>query len=160
MILVTVGTQDKAFTRLLEAVEQCIVDGIIQEEVIVQAGYTKYVSDKMTIVDYFSQEEYENNLKECRFLITHGGVGTIMTALKNRKPMIVFPRLTQFKEHTNNHQLEIAESFKELGYILVCSDSKELANVIKEVNHFVPNEVVSNTVNFINLIKKSIDELL
>lgn len=38
MILVTLGTQDKAFPRLLEAIEKQLKKGTINDEVIVQAG--------------------------------------------------------------------------------------------------------------------------
>ena len=42
MILVTLGTQDKSFERLLKALDQLIEKKVIQEEVVVQAGYTNY----------------------------------------------------------------------------------------------------------------------
>ena len=49
MILITLGTQDKAFTRVLEKVDELIEKKIIKEEVIVQAGHTKYKSKNMKI---------------------------------------------------------------------------------------------------------------
>ena len=42
MILVTLGTQDKPFNRLLDAVQKQIDNGVITDKVVVQAGYTKY----------------------------------------------------------------------------------------------------------------------
>ena len=50
MILVVLGTQDKQFTRLLDDVSREIELGHIKDEVIVQAGQTKYSSDKMQII--------------------------------------------------------------------------------------------------------------
>ena len=44
MILVTLGTQDKGFERLLKQVDEEIKKGNIREKVVVQAGYTKYDS--------------------------------------------------------------------------------------------------------------------
>lgn len=41
MVLVMLGTQNNSFHRLLEEVEKCINNGIIDEEVIVQAGRNK-----------------------------------------------------------------------------------------------------------------------
>ena len=58
MILVTLGTQDKEFTRLLVEIDRLIDKKIINEEVIVQAGYTKYESKNMKIFDYVSKKEY------------------------------------------------------------------------------------------------------
>ncbi|UKI27648.1 MAG: hypothetical protein L6V91_03385 [Bacilli bacterium] len=42
MILITLGTQDKQFTRLLESVQKEIDKGNIKDEVVVQAGHTKF----------------------------------------------------------------------------------------------------------------------
>ena len=47
MILVTLGTQDKGFERLLKQVDEEIKKGNIREKVVVQAGYTKYESPNM-----------------------------------------------------------------------------------------------------------------
>ena len=41
MILVTLGTQDKPFRRLLEELQREIDNGIIKDKVVVQAGCTK-----------------------------------------------------------------------------------------------------------------------
>ena len=47
MILVLLGTQNNSFYRLLEEIEENIKDGTIKEEVIVQAGYTKFQSHNL-----------------------------------------------------------------------------------------------------------------
>ena len=44
MILVLLGTQNNDFHRLLDEVEKNIQNGNIDEEVVVQAGFTKYNS--------------------------------------------------------------------------------------------------------------------
>ena len=44
MILITLGTQDKSFERLLKAVDKEIENGNIKEKVIAQIGTTKYES--------------------------------------------------------------------------------------------------------------------
>lgn len=81
MIFVTLGTQDKPFTRLLEALEKEIEKGNIKDEVIVQAGSTKYKSKKMQLFDLISQETFSDYMQKADIIITHGGVGSIVTAL-------------------------------------------------------------------------------
>ena len=54
MVLVLLGTQNNSFERLLKEVEKCIEQNIISEEVIVQAGFTKFKSNKMKILDMVS----------------------------------------------------------------------------------------------------------
>ena len=88
MILVTLGTQDKSFTRLLDAIQEQINKKTIKDKVVVQAGFTKYQSDDMKIFDLIDREEFSNLIDECELLITHGGVGSILAGLKKGKKII------------------------------------------------------------------------
>ena len=83
MILITLGTQDKQFTRLLNVVQNEIDKGNIKDKVIVQAGHTKFESNDMEIFDLIDREKFSNLISECDVLITHGGVGSIITGLLN-----------------------------------------------------------------------------
>ena len=85
MILITLGTQDKEFTRILKEVDKLITKKVIKEEVVVQAGYTKYKSKNMKIFDYVSKTELEKYIEKASFVITHAGVGTIFDCLKKNK---------------------------------------------------------------------------
>ena len=57
MILVTLGTQDKEFTRLLKAIDREIEKGVITDKVVVQAGCTKYESKNMEMFDLIPANE-------------------------------------------------------------------------------------------------------
>ena len=118
MILVMLGTQNNSFYRLLEKIEELINQGIIQEQVIVQAGYTKFETKNMEIFDLIPREELEKYQKEANIIITHGGVGSIITSIKERKKVIAVPRNHEYGEHVNNHQKEIVELFDKKGYII------------------------------------------
>ena len=112
MILVTLGTQDKKFYRLLNVIQKVIDDGIIKDKVIVQAGYScDYKSNDMEILNLVSIEKFKKLISECDILITHGGVGSIITGLKENKKIIAVPRLKKYKEHTNDHQIQIVDNF-------------------------------------------------
>lgn len=146
MILVTLGTQDKSFARLLKAIDKCISDKIITEEVVVQAGYTAgyYSSDNMKIFDYISPKEIQELTKKSNFIISHAGAGSILTALENDKKIIVVPRLSKYGEHNNDHQKEIAESFSKEGYIYYLKDLKKLNIALKEIKTFKPKKLGHN----------------
>lgn len=158
MILVTLGTQDKPFTRLLEKIEEQITLGNINEEVIVQAGYTKFVSEHMKIFDLVDREEFQNLITKCDLLITHGGVGSILTGLKNHKKVIVCPRLSKYGEHMNDHQIQIVSNFSQSGYILEYQDGDDLEVILKKVKKFKPKKFVSNTDKMVALIEQFIKE--
>lgn len=157
MILVMLGTQKNDFSRLLKEVENCINEGIIKEEVIVQAGSTKYKTEKMKIFDLISREELDRKKEEASFIITHGGVGSILSALKMNKKIIAVPRLKKYREHVNDHQKQIVENFVNQGYIKGVFDINELKDAIQSLKDFVPKKFVSNTSNIIKIIEDYID---
>lgn len=157
MILVTLGTQDKTFPRLLEAVQKQIDKGNIKDKVVVQAGNTKFESKDMEIFDLIDRDNFAKLIQECDLLITHGGVGSIITGLKNNKKIIAAPRLEKYGEHTNDHQLQIIEKFSDSGFILPLYNFDELDKVIKQATKFKPNKFQSNTSNMIRLIENYID---
>ena len=85
MILVLLGTQNNSFHRLLEEVENNIKDKTINEEVIVQAGYTKSQTHRMRVIDLISKEQLEQFQDEASLIITHGGVGSIISSIEKGK---------------------------------------------------------------------------
>lgn len=157
MILVTLGTQDKEFKRLLDIIEDAIEKDIIKEEVVVQAGSTKYDSKNMKIFDVIPMNEFDKLMKKCDILITHGGVGSIITGLKNNKKIIAMARLKIYKESANDHQLQIIDNFSKEGYLLKL-DNNNLAEVLNEAKHFKPQKFISNTDNMIKLISDYISK--
>lgn len=157
MIFVTLGTQDKQFTRLLNDIEKEIEKGNIKEKVIVQAGHTKYDSNNMQIFDLLDKDDFDKYIKECDLLITHGGVGSIITGLKNDKKVIACPRLAKYNEHMNDHQKQIIERFTESGYIIPYNEGDDLEIVINKSKTFKPAKYKSNTANMIKTIKSFID---
>lgn len=138
MILVTLGTQDKPFTRLLQKLENLKKEGKLSEDIIVQAGYTQFVSDHVKVQAYYSQVELDNLRQQASLIITHGGVGSILDGLKVHKKVIGIARLKQYGEHTNDHQLEILESFHQEGYILACLNLDDLDQILINIDSFIP----------------------
>ena len=151
MILVTLGTQDKDFSRLLKAVEKQIKKGNIKEKVVAQIGTTKYSSDLMETFDLIPSDKFESLMNDCDILITHGGVGSILAGLKNNKKVIAAARLSKYKEHVNDHQLQIINKFVKAGYILELKDFDKLDKVLKTIPGVKPKQYKSNTDNFVKL---------
>lgn len=157
MILITLGTQDKQFKRLLDMVQEEIDKGNIKDKVVVQAGYTKYESKDMEIFDLIDRDKFADLISKCDILITHGGVGSIITGLQNNKKVIVVPRLAKYNEHVNDHQVQITNNFSKAGYILPVYEDDNLGDVLKKMEKFKPNKYKSNTNNMIKLIEDYID---
>ena len=97
MIFVTVGTHEQPFNRLIECIDNLKKDGVIQEDVIIQTGYSTYPYQEMIkLVD------------EARIVITHGGPSSFIMPLQVGKTPIVVPRRYEFDEHVNDHQVSFS----------------------------------------------------
>ena len=156
MIFVTVGTQDKPFNRLLEAVDKLNIN----EKIVIQKGISTCQIDKknIEIYDYISSDKFINFMKEARVVITHAGVASIITGLKLHKKMIVAARLEKYKEHVNDHQLQILDTFSKEGYILRLDNFEELDKLIEK--DFEPKEFISNRDNFVKSLDLEIKRLV
>ena len=151
------GTQNNSFYRLLEEIDRLIEIGKINDEVIVQAGYTKYESQNMKIIDFVSNDEIEKLEQQADCIITHGGVGSIIGSIEKGKKVIAVPRLKQYGEHVNDHQLDIVESFDKLGYIIGITDVSQLEKALKRVKEFEPKKYIQNTGKIISIVQDFID---
>ena len=152
MILVTLGTQHQEFTRLLDYIEK----SKIKDEIIVQAGYTKYKSKKMKMFDFIDYDKMAEYIRDADLIITHGGTGSITGPLKDGKRVIACARLAKYGEHVDNHQTEIVDVFADEGYILKLDENIKLDDLIKKAKSFEPKKVESNTSNFIKKLEKEL----
>lgn len=159
MILVMLGTQNNSFHRLLEEIQKNIEDGLIKEEVIVQAGYTKFDSSKMQIFDMLSKEELEKLQQKADLIITHGGVGSIISSIEMGKKVIAVPRLHEFGEHVNNHQIEIVKDFNEKGYIIGIEKVSDLREAIIKSQKYFPKKYEQDNKKMIKIIEDFIANL-
>lgn len=159
MILVLLGTQHNEFKRLLDEIESCIEKGLINERVVVQAGFTKYKSEKMKIFDMFPKDVLENLIEDANIVITHGGAGSIIMALNKHKKVIAVPRLHEYNEHVNNHQRQIINVFNEKKYIIGIQNVEDIPEALKQIQDFKPKEYISENKKMLNLIENFINNV-
>ena len=153
LILITLGTQFEPFKRLLDMVENSSID----DEIIVQAGHTKYKSDKMKLFDFISFDQMNALITKSDYIITHGGTGSILTPLKMGKKVIACARLKKYREHVDNHQTEIVSVLREQGYILEVSDTVSLDSLLPQLEGFTPKVYKSNTDFFLGKLRDCIN---
>ena len=158
MILVLLGTKNNSFHRLLEEIDRLIEKNIITDEVIVQSGYTKYNSKNMKIFELISKEELNKLQDKADLIITHGGVGSIISSIKKDKKVISVPRLHEYNEHVNNHQKEIIKLFNEKGYIIGIDAIEELENALLNIEKFTPIKYENKNDKMLQIISNFIDE--
>ncbi|NTW23651.1 MAG: glycosyl transferase family 28 [Lentimicrobium sp.] len=123
-IFVVVGTQEP-FDRLIKAIDDWVVRNG-HSDVFAQISNAPYIPKGFESTDFISPELFDQKFMEADLIVSHAGMGTIISALRHSKPIIVMPRLAKYHEHRNDHQLATARSFGKLGYVKDVYDSAGL----------------------------------
>lgn len=145
MIFVTLGSQKFQFNRLLKKIDELIENKIIKEEVFAQIGTSDYKPNNYKYVDFMHADAFAEMEGKADILITHGGTGAIIGAVKKGKKVIAVPRLAQYGEHVDDHQVQLLRQFDEMGIIEACYEPDSLDLNIKEIKDKTYNPYISNT---------------
>lgn len=163
MIFVTVGTHEQPFNRLLQKIDELKEKGIINEEVIMQTGFSTYEPKYCTWSSLLSYSQMVQNVKEARIVITHGGPASFIMPLQIGKTPIVVPRQKQFDEHVNNHQVDFSKAVAErMGTIITVVDINDLENTIVNYDSIVKKMnqgITSNNKKFNEELEKIVNDL-
>ena len=124
MIFVTVGTQ-LAFDRLIGVMDQW-AGANPSTKVFAQVGPTKRVIHHMAFQDFVSPAKANELFIEAKLIVAHAGMGSILTALKYRKPILIVPRKAGLGEHRNDHQLATAKWLADRPGINVAWDENDV----------------------------------
>lgn len=161
MIFIAVGTQKFQLNRLLKQIDQLIKENkITDDNVFAQTGNSDYIPQNYKYEKFLCKEDFEKYIRECSLLITHSGVGTIITGKKYNKPVIVYPRLKKFNEHVDDHQLQIAEAFSKLNFVLMCNENDNLESLIDKSQTYKFEKYISNREHIISEINSYLESLL
>lgn len=159
MIFVILGTQKFQLNRLLKCIDSLYETKQLKEEVFAQIGYSDYIPQHYKYVNFLDRAKFEEQIMNSSVVITHSGVGSIITALQYEKPVIVFPRLCKYKEHVDDHQLEIAEAFAKRNYILCCNEKEELIELIDKAREYQFDKYVSSTKQIITILNDFLEKM-
>lgn len=159
MIFVTVGSQRFQFNRLLIEIDRLVEEGKIQEEVFAQIGYSDYKPRNYRFKEFLDRDEFADIMNKCDKVITHGGTGAIIGAVKKSKKVVAIPRLAEYGEHVDDHQLQIVEQFEKMNFIKGINKIDKLGETIVKINNFEFNSYVSNTKSILKCIEEFIDRV-
>ncbi len=124
------GTHNQGFERLVRKADE--LAKTLKEDVVIQKGCTQYKPINSKYYDFVRQDQFEEICRRARVIVTHGGIGSIITPLKFGKPVIVVPRLKKFREHTDDHQLQITKELEKQKRITAVYDIKNLKAALSE----------------------------
>ena len=158
MIFVTLGSQKFQFNRLLQEIDKLVKNNILKEEIFAQIGYSDYLPQNYKYKNFLSREEFIEYEDKSDYVITHGGTGAIIGAVKKGKKVIAVPRLAEFGEHVDDHQLQLISQFAEMKLIIPCYEIGCLADAYLAANDMQMIEYKSNTEKYIVDIEKFLNE--
>lgn len=153
MIFITLGSQKFQFNRLLIEIDRLVEEKKINEEVFAQIGYSDYKPKNYKYKEFLDRDEFAEIMSRCNKVITHGGTGAIVGAVKMGKKVIAVPRLAKYGEHVDDHQLQIIEQFTEMNFILGVKEVDEIENKLMNLDEECFKDYVSNTENIIKSIE-------
>lgn len=164
MIFVTVGTHEQPFDRLIQKIDELKRNGIVNEEVIIQTGYSTYEPKYCQWSKLLPYEQMVENVAKARIVVTHGGPASFIMPLQLGKIPVVVPRQSQYGEHVNDHQVEFARAMQQRqGNILVAERMEELETILVNYDTLVrsmPAALNSHNARFVADFEKIVGQLL
>lgn len=127
MIFATIGTQ-APFDRFIKIIDEMAPQ--LGEEVVAQVYHCNFTPRNIKTVDFLPPDAFNELYKKARLIVAHAGMGTILSAMQQQKPIIIFPRIAALGEHRNEHQMATAKKFKELGSVYVAMSEEELKQLL------------------------------
>jgi UDP-N-acetylglucosamine transferase subunit ALG13 len=159
MIFVTIGLQF-SFDRLIKAMDQVapFLNGV---PIIAQVSESTYKVNNMKTLSYIPPADFNSYLSNAQLIVSHAGMGTILSALELGRPILVLPRLTKYGEVKSDHQLATAKYFEKQNYIHVAYHECELKNKLitilngnleplHKINKYASIELIDSIKSFIS----------
>ena len=147
-VLVTLGTQKFQFDRLLAEIDRLVETGEITCKIFAQTGGSDYEPKHFEHLKFLPKNEMKKMQQNADVIITHGGSGSIIEALKMKKKVIAIPRLEKY-----------VSKFADEGYIIQVREMKDLGDAIKNIEKFNPREYKGSSEELIDAIINIIESL-
>lgn len=132
MIFVTVGTQ-LPFPRLIDTMNALATD--LDEEIVAQCGPVPAAPPAelwphLICHTSLTPKQFEDLFTRARLIVGHAGIGTVLSARKWGKPLVVLPRRHELMEHRNDHQLATARQVEALPGVHVAWQAEEIRSFL------------------------------
>jgi UDP-N-acetylglucosamine transferase subunit ALG13 len=134
MILVSVGTNEQPFDRLVAAAGELAGP----EPVIIQHGASRLRPPRADCREFMPFEEIEQLVGISRAFVCHAGVGSIGVALRLGRRPIVMARRVHLGEAVDDHQVPFALRLARAGMVELVDDVPGLVRALRQDSATAP----------------------
>lgn len=160
MIFVCVGSREYQFDRLLQKLDELVENEDLKDKVFAQIGQSNYIPTHYEYIRFMSAKEFKEHQAKADLIISHGGTGSLIGALKLGKQIIAVPRLARYGEHIDDHQTEVAGVLEDEGYLRCVLDINNLLEAIQISYHKPISKRYDKPSKVIDIIGRFITEEL
>lgn len=129
MILITVGTQ-LPFDRLIRKMDE--IAPTLGKPVFAQVGNGVYEPKNMEWVHNIDPSRFDDLFSKAEKIVSHAGIGTVLTAQRFGKPIVLIPRRATLGEHRNDHQLATVDQLQGRSGIYIAHTENELEPLLRD----------------------------
>ncbi|RMH81500.1 MAG: glucuronosyltransferase [Actinomyces sp.] len=120
-----------SFDRLVDAVVAWARRHGDEAEVFAQIGPTQDPPPDVAWVRSLGPGEFAERLRWADVVVSHAGMGTVISALVAGVPVVVMPRLGRRRETRNDHQVATAARLADRPGVTVAADTDELIDLLE-----------------------------
>jgi UDP-N-acetylglucosamine transferase subunit ALG13 len=128
MIFLTIGSHEP-FDRLVRAFDEWCGSHPDEEALaqIAHVGENGYRPHHCDWTEKLGPADYAARFAAAKLVVSHAGMGSIITAMDLGKPLVVMPRRGHLQETRNDHQWATAQRFAGKAGLFVADDEAALA---------------------------------
>ena len=104
----------------------------LAEPVFAQIGKSTHVPKNMSFSAEVAPKLFEEKFATARVVVAHAGIGTILTARKLGKPIVLVPRRAGLGEHRNDHQLATCAQLASRPGIFIAENEGDLRDALDQ----------------------------
>lgn len=141
-VFLTVGAQ-MPYDRLVCAVDRW-AEFVAGVAVFAQIGDTLMNPNNLEHTKFLTPNEFRERVVWADLMVSHAGMGSIITALEYGKPIIVMPRLASLRETRNDHQVATASRLRAMAKIVVADNVNELTTLLGKWQMIAAGRAIGN----------------
>ncbi|MGP9799112.1 glycosyltransferase [Halomonas sp. 86] len=155
MIFITVGTQ-LPFDRLLNYFSEWQIKVGYKGEVVAQIGEDSlFISSNMKLYKKLSMDEYYLWFCRADCIVSHAGIGSVLSCLDHNKKGVFLARKCSLSEHRNDHQLDTVSAFSnQYPALKFCMEKLAFQDGLNELVNEESPQVIQPNSNASDLGKK------